>query len=88
MSAPGAVALQMTLDGQLAAGIALFLNLAVELGGVSDAIVPAPVQVADIRVDDVRPLLALGDDVVRGRGVNQFADGVGVLAKVALARFS
>jgi hypothetical protein len=65
----------MTLNGQLASGVALVLNLAVELGGVSDAFVPAPVQVADIRVDDVRPLQAFGDDDVRGGGANQFADG-------------
>ncbi|MEF9915380.1 hypothetical protein RJT17_35205 [Streptomyces sp. P5-A9] len=63
MSTPGAVLPQMTLDGQLASGVALFPNLAVELGGVSDAIVPAPVQVADIRVDDVSPLQAFGDDI-------------------------
>lgn len=72
MSAPGAVLPQMTLDGQLASEVSLFLNLAVELGGVSDAFVPAPVQVADMRVDDVRPLQAFGDDVVSGGGVTDF----------------
>ncbi|MGI5438081.1 hypothetical protein ACQEV4_11855 [Streptomyces shenzhenensis] len=71
----GAVAPQMTLDGQLASGIAEFLDLLVELCGISYAFVPAPVQVADVRVDDMRPLQALGDDIISGAGVDQLADG-------------
>jgi hypothetical protein len=65
----------VTLDGQLAAGKAEFLDLPVELCSVSDTFVPASVQVADVRVDDVRPLAALGHDIVGRRGVDQFADG-------------
>lgn len=56
MSAPGSVAPQMTLDGQLATAVAQLLDLAVELGGVSDTFVPAPLQVTDVRIDDMRPL--------------------------------
>ncbi|MDH2394067.1 hypothetical protein QCN29_36080, partial [Streptomyces sp. HNM0663] len=65
----------MTLDGELAAGIAEFLDLPVELCSVSDAFVPASVQVADVRVDDVRPLQILGDDIVGRASIHQFADG-------------
>ncbi|WSE00954.1 transposase [Streptomyces sp. NBC_01474] len=45
------------------------------MGGVSDAFIPAQMQVAGIRVEDVHPLQAPGDDVVRGRGIDQFAGG-------------
>ncbi|WP_331763635.1 hypothetical protein [Streptomyces anthocyanicus] len=56
MSAPDVVLPQMTLDGQLACRITLFLNLAVELGGVSDAVVPAPVYTGATEAFDVSPL--------------------------------
>jgi hypothetical protein len=52
---------QVTLDCQLSSWIAELLDLPVELGGVSDPFVPPPVQMADVRVDDMRPLQALGD---------------------------
>ncbi|MGY4745638.1 hypothetical protein [Streptomyces sp. ATMOS53] len=75
VSAPGPVAPQMPLNSQLAAWIAELLDLAVELGGVPDALVPAPAQVADVRVDDMRSLEALGHDIICGTGVDQFTDG-------------
>ncbi|MEV6029076.1 hypothetical protein [Streptomyces sp. NPDC052036] len=71
MSAPGAIAPQVTLDGQLSSWIAEFLDLPVELCGISYAFVPASVQVADVRVNDMRPLQALGDDIISGAGVDE-----------------
>ncbi|WP_443068965.1 GNAT family N-acetyltransferase [Streptomyces sp. NBC_01361] len=61
----------MALNGQLAARIAELLDLSVKLGGISDPFVPTPVQIADVRVDDVRPLQALGDDIIGGAGVER-----------------
>jgi hypothetical protein len=62
------------LDGQLPSGTAEFLDLPVELRSVSDAFVPSLVQVADVRVDDVSPLQALGDYILGGASVHQLAD--------------
>lgn len=64
MSAPGSVASQMMLDGHLATGVTQFVDLAVELCGVSAAFVPALVQGADVRIGDASPLGARGDDIV------------------------
>ncbi|WYB34013.1 hypothetical protein WJ438_01135 [Streptomyces sp. GD-15H] len=76
----------MALNRQLTPWIAKLFDLAVKLGGVSDAFVPALVQVADVRVDDVRPLQALGHDVVGGAGAHQFADGGLVQPELAADR--
>lgn len=75
VAAPVPVAVEVTLDGQLTSWVTEFFDLTVELGGVSDALVPAPMQVAGVRIDNVRALESLGDDVVDGAGVDELADG-------------
>jgi len=63
------------LDGQLAPWVAELLDFPVELCGISYAFVPAPVQVVDVRVDDMCPLQAFGDDIISRASVDEFADG-------------
>lgn len=86
VSASGPVTPQVALDRQFASCVAELLDLAVELGGVAGALVPAAVQMFDVRVDEVCALQALGHDLVGGGGVDQFADGCLVQAELAADR--
>ncbi|WP_436502266.1 hypothetical protein [Actinokineospora sp. HUAS TT18] len=66
------------MNSQFAAGVAVFGDLAEELGGVAVPVVPPLVQVFDVRVDEMGALLGLGDQLVDGGGVGELADGGGV----------
>jgi hypothetical protein len=62
----------------LGSGVSQLDDLPGELGGVADALVPAPVQVLVIAVQDVGTLLILGDQAVNRRGASELADRRGM----------
>ncbi|MFE3003129.1 hypothetical protein ACFXG4_50370 [Nocardia sp. NPDC059246] len=66
------------MDLLFGAGIAQFCDLASELVGVADAVVPALVQVFVIAVEDARALQIPDDQRIDRRSVGERADGGGM----------
>jgi hypothetical protein len=86
VSAAVAEATQIALHGQFSTAVAELLDFAEQLGGVAFAIVPAPVQVLGVGVDQVCPLLGLGSDILGGAGLGELAHGGLVQAELAADR--
>jgi hypothetical protein len=83
-----AEAAQVALHGQLTAGVAQFLDLPEQAGGVAFALVPPPVQVLDVVVDQVRAIVPAGAGrrITKGRPARLFRAGPQTVLYPPLAR--